>query len=286
MNRPPPRLEARRRPVLAVTLLALLPELGQMNRRQVAALVGVAPYDFDSSKLKGMRCIWGGRAPVRRVLYMAALIACRCNPELKAFNGIALLLLILAPVVLVDFLNRLLDKRQSALLILTVARTVSRGVTLRNATQRQHTAETAYRIGATTESEQKNPVTIVFDERRVAVLDILRDSKARRPASEVIGPTPPLALVLRTQPLVVEGYLLSRISLLRRIPELPHIGALRFRQASALASAVGENHDVLRHLVPALLLGRWPNNTMQSSRTSGFLDLDLLLLLCLLRRLW
>src|SRR6266536_5066861 len=101
MNRPPPRLEARRRPVLAVTLLALLPELGQMNRRQVAALVGVAPYDFDSSKLKGMRCIWGGRAPVRRVLYMAALIAC------------------------------------------------------------------------------------------VAVLDILRDSKARRPASEVIGPTPP-----------------------------------------------------------------------------------------------
>jgi transposase len=73
-------------PVLAVTLLALLPELGQMQRRQVAALVGVAPYDFDSGKLKGMRCIWGGRAPVRRVLYMAALIACRCNPELRAFH--------------------------------------------------------------------------------------------------------------------------------------------------------------------------------------------------------
>ncbi len=72
-------------PVLAVTLLALLPELGQMNRRQVAALVGVAPYDFDSGRLNGMRCIWGGRAPVRRVLYMAALIACRCNPELRAF---------------------------------------------------------------------------------------------------------------------------------------------------------------------------------------------------------
>ncbi|HEX9322991.1 MAG TPA: transposase [Xanthobacteraceae bacterium] len=46
-------------PVLAATLLALLPELGQMNRKQVAALVGVAPYDFDSGKLKGMRCIWG-----------------------------------------------------------------------------------------------------------------------------------------------------------------------------------------------------------------------------------
>jgi transposase len=46
-------------PVLAVTLLALLPELGQMNRKQVAALVGVAPYDFDSGRLKGMRCIWG-----------------------------------------------------------------------------------------------------------------------------------------------------------------------------------------------------------------------------------
>ena len=73
-------------PVLAVTLLALLPELGQMNRKQVAALVGVAPYDFDSGRLKGMRCIWGGRAPVRRVLYMAALIGYRCNPQLRAFH--------------------------------------------------------------------------------------------------------------------------------------------------------------------------------------------------------
>ena len=61
-------------PVLACTLVALLPELGQMSRKQVAALVGVAPYDFESGKLKGMRCIWGGRAPIRRVLYMAALI--------------------------------------------------------------------------------------------------------------------------------------------------------------------------------------------------------------------
>src|SRR5262249_32262356 len=51
--------------VLACTLIALLPELGQMSRKQVAALVGLAPYDFDSGKLKGRRCIWGGRARVR-----------------------------------------------------------------------------------------------------------------------------------------------------------------------------------------------------------------------------
>jgi len=73
-------------PVLAITLIALLPELGQMSRKQVAALVGVAPYDFDSGKLRGVRCIRGGRAPVRRVLYMAALIASRCNPALKLFH--------------------------------------------------------------------------------------------------------------------------------------------------------------------------------------------------------
>ena len=73
-------------PVLAFTLIAFLPELGQMSRKQVAAIVGVAPYDFDSGKMKGIRCIWGGRAPVRRVLYMAALTACRFNPALKTFH--------------------------------------------------------------------------------------------------------------------------------------------------------------------------------------------------------
>jgi len=73
-------------PTLAYTLLALLPELGRMNRKQIAALVGVAPYDFDSGKLKGHRCIYGGRAPVRTVLYMAALAAFRFNPALKAFH--------------------------------------------------------------------------------------------------------------------------------------------------------------------------------------------------------
>ena len=72
--------------VLACTLIALLPELGQVSRKQVAALVGLAPYDFDSGKLKGRRCIWSGRARVRHVLYMAALSASNWNPALKAFH--------------------------------------------------------------------------------------------------------------------------------------------------------------------------------------------------------
>ena len=57
-----------------------------MSRKQVAALVGLAPYDFDSGKLKGRRCIWGGRARVRHVLYMAAMSASNWNPGLKAFH--------------------------------------------------------------------------------------------------------------------------------------------------------------------------------------------------------
>jgi transposase len=73
-------------PVLACTLIALLPELGSMSRKQVAALVGVAPYAFESGKLKGRRCIWGGRAYVRQVLYMAAMSAGNWNPALKAFH--------------------------------------------------------------------------------------------------------------------------------------------------------------------------------------------------------
>jgi transposase len=74
-------------PVLACTLVALLPELGRLNRKQIAALVGVAPYDFDSGLLKGVRRIWGGRAPVRNVLYMAAMNASRHNPALKVFHN-------------------------------------------------------------------------------------------------------------------------------------------------------------------------------------------------------
>src|SRR5256712_12706393 len=72
--------------VLACTLIALLPELGGMSRKQVAALVGVAPYAFESGTLKGRRCIWGGRAHIRQVLYMAAMTATNRNPALKLFH--------------------------------------------------------------------------------------------------------------------------------------------------------------------------------------------------------
>ncbi len=72
--------------LLACTLIALLPELGRMSRKQVAALVGVAPYAFESGTLKGRRCIWGGRAHIRQVLYMAAMSASNWNPVLKAFH--------------------------------------------------------------------------------------------------------------------------------------------------------------------------------------------------------
>ena len=71
-------------PVLACTLIALLPELGRMSRKQVAALVGVAPYAFESGKLKGKRCVWGGRAPVRTVWSMGTLVATRCHPQINA----------------------------------------------------------------------------------------------------------------------------------------------------------------------------------------------------------
>ncbi len=67
------------------TMLALLPELGSLNRRQIAALVGVAPFNRDSGKHHGGRVIWGGRAQVRRTLYMATVAALRCNPVVRAF---------------------------------------------------------------------------------------------------------------------------------------------------------------------------------------------------------
>lgn len=72
-------------PVLATTLLADLPELGRLNRRQIAALVGVAPLNWDSGQQRGTRHIWGGRAPVRTALYMATLSAVRCNPIIRTF---------------------------------------------------------------------------------------------------------------------------------------------------------------------------------------------------------
>lgn len=67
------------------TVLALLPELGTLNRRQIAALVGVAPFNRDSGKHQGQRVIWGGRAQVRRTLYMAVVAAMRCNPVIRSF---------------------------------------------------------------------------------------------------------------------------------------------------------------------------------------------------------
>jgi transposase len=72
-------------PVLATTLLADLPELGRLNRRQIAALVGLAPLNWDSGQQRGTRHIWGGRAPVRATLYMATLSAIRCNPIIRGF---------------------------------------------------------------------------------------------------------------------------------------------------------------------------------------------------------
>jgi transposase len=72
-------------PITAASLLAELPELGQVNRQEIAALVGVAPYNRDSGRFRGQRSIWGGRASVRSVLYMAALTARNHNPVLREF---------------------------------------------------------------------------------------------------------------------------------------------------------------------------------------------------------
>ena len=72
-------------PPLARTLLGLLPELGQLDRHHIAALVGVAPLARDSGTLRGRRTCWGGRPAVRTVLYMAALTAARWNPVLRSF---------------------------------------------------------------------------------------------------------------------------------------------------------------------------------------------------------
>ena len=72
-------------PVVSYTLLANLPELGQLNRRQVAALAGVAPLAYDSGQVRGKRLVWGGRASVRATLYMAALVGTRYNHPIRAF---------------------------------------------------------------------------------------------------------------------------------------------------------------------------------------------------------
>jgi transposase len=73
-------------PILAHTLIASLPELGQLSRKQIAALVGVAPFEDQSGKRQGVRFIQGGRPAVRAPLFMAALVAAVHNPRLKAFR--------------------------------------------------------------------------------------------------------------------------------------------------------------------------------------------------------
>jgi transposase len=71
--------------VTSHTLIAQLPELGSLNRKQIAALVGLAPFNRDSGTFRGHRTTWGGRAEVRQVLYMATMSAIRCNPPIRRF---------------------------------------------------------------------------------------------------------------------------------------------------------------------------------------------------------
>jgi transposase len=72
-------------PVLATTLIAELPELGHLDHKQIAALVGVAPFNRESGILRGRRIIWGGRAQVRTALWMGTLVAVQHNPTIRAF---------------------------------------------------------------------------------------------------------------------------------------------------------------------------------------------------------
>ncbi len=74
-------------PALSATLLSQLPELGTLNRKKIAALVGVAPLNRDSGRMHGRRCVWGGRATVRAALYMATLVAARYNVVIRSYYG-------------------------------------------------------------------------------------------------------------------------------------------------------------------------------------------------------
>lgn len=104
--------------ITAYTLLAYLPELGRLSRRQVAALVGVAPVVAESGQWHGRRRIAGGRAAVRHVLYMAALTASRCHPvlaphyrQLRARGKTAKVALVACMRRLLVLLNSLLKQR-------------------------------------------------------------------------------------------------------------------------------------------------------------------------------
>ena len=79
------RLAASRSRHSCQLLIGELPELGTLGRRQISALAGLAPYNHDSSHMKGKRCISGGRASLRAALYMATLVATRFNPVIKTF---------------------------------------------------------------------------------------------------------------------------------------------------------------------------------------------------------
>jgi transposase len=94
--------------VLSRTLLSLVPELGTLGKKQLAALVGVAPLNWDSGQQRGRRCIWGGRAQVRAVLYMGALVAARFNPVIRAFHARLIASGKLPKVVLVACMRKLL----------------------------------------------------------------------------------------------------------------------------------------------------------------------------------
>jgi transposase len=95
-------------PVASATLIAELPELGRLNRREIAALVGVAPMANDSGSSRGRRRVQGGRFEIRRVLYMAALTASRRNPAIKAFYDRLLAAGKLPKVALVACMRKLL----------------------------------------------------------------------------------------------------------------------------------------------------------------------------------
>ena len=79
------RLSSTVGPVLGATLLAEVPELGELGGKQIASLLGVAPFNRDSGTLRGRRTVWGGRAPARQTLYMATLAASRHNPVIRDF---------------------------------------------------------------------------------------------------------------------------------------------------------------------------------------------------------
>ena len=101
---------------LSLTLLAYLPELGTLDRRQVAALVGVAPFNRDSGTLRGRRTVWGGRARIRAVLYMGALVAAGKPKKLALTACMRKLLVILNSMLKYRFPWRALRARTPALI--------------------------------------------------------------------------------------------------------------------------------------------------------------------------